>query len=313
MEKGLMEIGQPKEIKCFKLVYWADILNKEPQEVSWNECLSPTFLKTDLPEEGRSVPVRQNALEVLKKTFSKVILNDDMSINFSFITDAIVDKYFKELEVYYKDASMSQINSTLSIRELIRNRLIDILKVHKEDEIMLIGHSMGSLIAYDVLSSLPADHKIKHLITMGSPLGLPVVMSKIASHKKGSHIQDHKMESPAVLSGSWQNFSDPNDRIALYNKLSDSYLPNSNRVSVEDIMVRNFYTHNGEKNPHKSFGYLRCGPFAMTLHSFLNQKEVVLNGSERGISSQVWLGLKKLRKRINGYYQASKPKSNEKR
>ena len=47
---------------------------------------------------------------------------------------------------------------------------------------MLIGHSMGSIIAYDVLRIVGRQTPlvpVDHFITIGSPLGLPHVKTKI--------------------------------------------------------------------------------------------------------------------------------------
>ena len=43
---------------------------------------------------------------------------------------------------------------------------------------MLIAHSMGSIIGFDVLTFLATDIKINTFITIGSPLGLPVIIKQ---------------------------------------------------------------------------------------------------------------------------------------
>ena len=66
-------------------------------------------------------------------------------------------------------------------RKKMRDRLSDLLRQHQNDKIFLIAHSMGSIIAYDVLRQLEKTEptKVEHFVTIGSPLGLPFVTLKI--------------------------------------------------------------------------------------------------------------------------------------
>lgn len=273
MEKGLAEIGNPLKLDNFKLVYWADILNETPIEPAEEEAFYQSFLNKEIPQAEETVPVRQAALDMLKKTFSKIILNDDLSINFSFITDAFVRRYFKELEVYYQKEVIGDQTTqyTISARDVIRQRLIDMLRLHEEDEVFLIAHSMGSLIAFDVLSFLVPDVKIHTFVTMGSPLGLPVIIHKIVSMNHQEAQLNHGLDTPPGIYKAWFNISDPDDRIALYNKLNPTYAANTMGIMVEDIVIRNHFYGLNEKNPHKSFGYLRTPSFASILGKFLEE------------------------------------------
>jgi hypothetical protein len=43
------------------------------------------------------------------------------------------------------------------------------------DEIVIIGHSLGSLVAIDLLDHLPPELSVPRVVTLGSPAGLPVM------------------------------------------------------------------------------------------------------------------------------------------
>jgi esterase/lipase superfamily enzyme len=68
------------------------------------------------------------------------------------------------------------------IREELRQRLCREILNHNNKRIMIIAHSMGTIIAYDVLrglGKLDSPIEINHLVTLGSPLGIPYVKYKI--------------------------------------------------------------------------------------------------------------------------------------
>ncbi|MEJ2195856.1 MAG: hypothetical protein P8X73_13495 [Ignavibacteriaceae bacterium] len=204
----------------------------------------------------------------------KFFLNKDLSINYSFISDTIIHKYFKELEIYYKEERYDTNNIKRAAKDLIRTKVVEVLNKHKQDNIMFIAHSMGSIIAFDVLTFMIPDIEIETFVTMGSPLGLPIIMSKIAEEKNmKEHIME-KLETPPGVKRNWFNFSDLEDNVALNYDLGDDYSANSNGVTATDITVNNNYEMNGVRNPHKSYGYLRVSELSEVIYDFLNKEKL---------------------------------------
>lgn len=260
----------------FELVYWADILNDKPLNELIKDPENPYFLDepyTPSPEKIESKPheTRKKFLEFLEYQMDKLFLNEDLSSNFEFISDLIFKKYFKELEVYY--ATQPEVNdpSFKSVKDIIRNRLADTLRKHKNKQIFLIAHSMGSIIAYDVCNLLARDTEIDTLITMGSPLGMPIIVSKIAEELKTYYPDLAKLRTPNNVKKNWHNYSDIEDNVALNYNLSDDYEVNSNGVKVVDSIIENNYMVKEERNPHKSYGYLRAPEFSNVLADFLEK------------------------------------------
>ena len=272
--EGLTNINQSFFVPQFEMVYWADILNDKPLNplISDKEnpyYISEKYLPNSLDVEIKPKSTRKKFLGFLEQQMDKLFLNDDLSPNFEFISDIIFKKYFKELDVYY---SNSPINNNLPLntaKKIIRNRLVEVLKKHADKEIFLIGHSMGSIIAYDVCNFETPETKINTFVTIGSPLGMQVIMSKIAEELRSSNKNVGKIKTPKSIKNAWYNFSDIDDNVALNYNLHDDFHENEVGVKVKDVLVTNNYYINDERNPHKSYGYLRAKEFSLILSEFL--------------------------------------------
>ena len=173
------------------------------------------------------------------------------------LADAVLKAKLKDLATY---------NENKAIRDELRGRLKrELLNVPANTRIMLIAHSMGTIIAYDVLRDIGRDNpnfQLDHLVTIGSPLGLPHVKNKI-------YQENNLVRTPTVVKR-WTNFADRRDPVALDVHLSDDYAPNDRGVQVKDDLVINSYTSPaGKANYHKMYGYLRAPELSEVVRSFL--------------------------------------------
>lgn len=268
----------------FEMVYWADIIYNYPENPNITDKDDPYYLKYPYmpsPWEAREIKdysFRKKVLRFIEHQLDKVFLNADLSLNYSQVTDAIMYKYFMELEMYY-GASGSQIK----LKQKTRSRLKKLIEKYKYDDILLVSHSMGTFIAYDVLQFELKDINIHTFITMGSALGLPFIKAKIAKEMKMAN-PDKKISTPECVSSAWFNFADLEDRIALNFDLNNDFSSNSKGIQVIDYEVINDYEINGESNPHKCYGYLRSKEFILNLNSFLtDKKEFTISNLVNGI------------------------------
>jgi len=278
MEEGLKNNNYTTTIPQFELVYWADILYDKP--LTENDPANPYFLDetyTKAPENNlhESHNLRKKFVGFIGKQLNKIFLNEDFSMNYSAITDTLVSRYFKELEMYYSEIN---IGNGRKVRDLIRERLLAVLKKYRKKEIMLISHSMGSIIAFDVLTFLVPQLKINTFVTIGSPLGLPIVVGKIAAEQKRRYNGENHMITPPGVVKNWFNFSDILDKVAFNYALADDFSANSNGIKPTDFLVENDYKMNGEPNPHKSYGYLRTPEFSKVLNDFLTVEKQSMKG-----------------------------------
>ena len=108
------------------------------------------------------------------------------------------------------------------------------------------------------------------LPTIGSPLGLPHVKSKIVSERAYDGKGRERVRTPSVVTKSWKNYADRKDPVALDVHLSDDFQGNRNGIRVEDDLVLNGYTSPaGDANHHKSYGYLRTPEMSEQIEAFL--------------------------------------------
>jgi hypothetical protein len=70
---------------------------------------------------------------------------------------------------------------------------------------------------------------VDHFVTIGSPLGLPHVKTKI-------YEENDLVRTPSVV-GRWTNFADRRDIVAVEAKLADDYEANDQGVKVADVPV----------------------------------------------------------------------------
>ncbi len=257
----------------FELVYWADLFYDQALSLDVKDTDSPYYLNEaylpspPIPPEKKDLSFCRKFLEFIQNQLDSIFLNDDFSLNYQSVSDAIIHKYFKELEIYY-----GKEDDQIRLKQQSRMRLLNMLNKYKYDEILLIGHSMGSIIAYDVLRFETEVPKVHSFFSIGAPLGLPFIRAKIANEMKESGLSI-ALSTPECIQKAWHNFADLEDKVALDFHLRRSFSANSNNIYVIDHEVINDYHNGDDENPHKSFGYLRSAVFAQGLHAFLSEKK----------------------------------------
>ncbi|MCF1650416.1 hypothetical protein [Streptomyces indiaensis] len=133
------------------------------------------------------------------------------------------------------------------LRARARSRVIEAIG---QDTQVVVAHSLGSVVAYEALCAWPG-HRVRALITLGSPLGIPNLMF-------------HRLEPPPLVLGGaargvwpggdhlvWTNIADDGDVVALVKDL---------RPTFGDA-VRSVRVHNGS-HAHDAKAYLTdalCG------------------------------------------------------
>ena len=138
---------------------------------------------------------------------------------------------------------------------------------------VVVAHSQGSLIAYEVLRKLdPAKYDVALFVTIGSPLGLPSVRSMFKRS-----IGKRKLPFPPCVRH-WYNVADRQDPVALDGNLSDDIENPGQRFS--NLQGADVNT-DGPRNPHSGSGYLS------NLHVRAKVREVVGVGFDQPVSNTV--------------------------
>lgn len=279
MLEGLKSQNFKAQLPKYEMVYWADVLYDKPLNAAEKDKESPYFMDEKYVKQSKNFvsenhSTRKKVIDFVNKQLKKIFLNEDLSLNYTFITDTILGNYFQDLDAYYSTDCSEDKEKGYVTKDVIRNRLLQVLEKYKKDDIMLIGHSMGSIIAYDVLTLLASHINIHTFITLGSPLGLPIVVGNIAAEQKQKLNGQKQMFTPSGILNNWYNFSDIMDKVAIDYQLSDDFAPNSHGVKPLDVLVVNNYQSKGIPNPHKSYGYLRTPEFARVLNEFISTERL---------------------------------------
>ncbi len=114
---------------------------------------------------------------------------------------------------------------------------------------VIVAHSQGSMIAYDLLSQIEqlegTKIEVELFLTLGSPLGIPHVRRRIGQLTNQT---SGLMVPPNVKQ--WINIVDRLDYVGVEKNLSKHYKPR-NGVGVQD-----FVENNKDWDPHSATGYL---------------------------------------------------------
>lgn len=143
------------------------------------------------------------------------------------------------------------------IRQLLKDQLHEAFT--RGERILLIGHSMGSIIAWDTICELIQSEKnsarIDCFLTIGSPLGMHFVQ-----HRMKGIPQKPDYPCPVKIN-SWTNIAARGDLVALDNSFRDDFaaaVKTGLIGSIRDINhnVFNYYRNEKGLNVHRSYGYL---------------------------------------------------------
>ena len=153
----------------------------------------------------------------------------------------LLDRYVPSARRRLIEATAADVSLYLhdpEVQGYIDNGVAKAFRDCGEDDTVVVGHSMGSIVAYHVLSQAGiVNCPVKALITVGSPLGMRVIRESL-----------DPIEHPPNV-GSWFNAYDPRDVVAL-NPLDQSNFPVS-------PAIKNYAgVENESDNHHKIHGYL---------------------------------------------------------
>ncbi|MFF5491378.1 hypothetical protein [Streptomyces virginiae] len=137
-----------------------------------------------------------------------------------------------------------------SLREKVLDRLHDEIG---DDTRVVIGHSLGSVVAYEYMCRFqPAS--VRMLLTLGSPLGIPNLVF--------DRLNPRPQEGKGAWAGSvptWVNVADLDDIVAMRKELAGLF-PGPGSETVDDRLVENgFHAHSIDR-------YLRAPQTGSALH-----------------------------------------------
>ncbi|MEM1261111.1 MAG: hypothetical protein AAGH76_01815 [Pseudomonadota bacterium] len=155
-----------------------------------------------------------------------------------------------------------------SIRRNLRLRLRKAWQANRP--VLLIGHSLGSVIAWDTLWELSrvdgVGGHVELFMTIGSPLGQNIIQRSL----KGSR-EHGRRRYPSNIEH-WVNLCAVGELTALDHRFANDYkdmLSLGLVKSLTDERVYSHYRQDGELLVHSEYGYLLAAQTARTIRDFL--------------------------------------------
>ena len=176
--------------------WWREAAKLSEQNRSQHDPLGEdlSIQSPDFKGRGRTPMLVQRALKQLAKSrfFNK--LGGERAVLFAL----------KQVREYLHNPEMKQ-----KIQERVAQKVT-------EDTEIIIGHSLGSIVAYECLCAHP-EWNVHTLVTLGSPLGVsPLIFESLTPQP-----QDGKGIYPNVKK--WFNIADKGDIVALEKELSPRF------------------------------------------------------------------------------------------
>ena len=195
---------------------------------------------------------------------------DDLARIFSTVSAIATLGLLNEVAIKHATADLAAYLMRRSVGSKIRDLLQSPLRpsLQAGDDICLICHSMGSIVAYDVLWKFSRMSEYRDIqesgngvslwLTVGSPLGEAGVKANLydageRSYKGGTD------KHPRNIIRRWENVAAVDDFISHDKTLRDDY--RAMRTfgfvdSIRDHKIYNPWAIDGKANPHKFYGYL---------------------------------------------------------
>ncbi|MBD3394916.1 MAG: hypothetical protein GF418_04740 [Chitinivibrionales bacterium] len=273
--EGFKIINLPVPRFRLEMAYWSHYMHPRTQDPSESDQDSPRYLWEPYIEGEMFGPrdpraFRKQISNSVHQQLLELVAGKSGFMNIDAVSNMILRRMFVELDTYYHKKLRDEHGRMVPARELIREELARLLRAYRAHTIMVLAHSMGCIVAYDVMLHVVPDIPVHTLVTMGCPLGFPVILRKITQELNlGATDPGTKLPTPPGLMRRWLNFSDLDDVTCLNYNLRNHYAENSHGVRPFDQIVYNNYEHDGVANPHKSYGYLRCAELTQAFNTFL--------------------------------------------
>ena len=215
------------------------------EELPWIEAL--------LKQVGPTQEDVQEALSV-RRRFAWVLYTvaDLFHFLIPLLPDPVVRATIRETARYFSnDGGIGQ-----QVRELLKVPLRKMLEAG--DRILIIGHSMGSVIAYDSLWELTHIEKNPgrvDLLSLGSPLGMRFTQQRLlGAREKGTQRYPQNIRH-------WTNMTAQGDLTAPDPTVRDDFKAMLKLGVVESITdvnggLFNYFRNERGLNAHRSYGYL---------------------------------------------------------
>ncbi|MDH5214418.1 MAG: hypothetical protein OEY04_09355 [Gammaproteobacteria bacterium] len=234
--------------QCFDIVGWTYDFYGEHRD----EALDRAAIDRLLQKDGASAADRKEADSLRRRTIRSIYRAVD---RLPFLIPYFADE---KLEIHLRDLRR-YVRNEFDVADAIRRMLKIPLRAAASAgrPILLIGHSMGSVVAYDALWQLgrkqQEDVSIDLFLTMGSPLGQRYIQQRLLDSKA----KDEDRYPNNIRR--WINIAAVGELTAIDTQLANDFAAMVERGLVEPIDDRlafNWFRLDRVLNVHAEYGYL---------------------------------------------------------
>jgi hypothetical protein len=255
------------------MMYWADVFYPQPDinaaaleeadellaSAAQRECIAQSglMISSDMPLTELDYVKRLAArmdVEIIQNSANlssgntvgeKILVYEKIPLP-GFLKERIMAVFVQEAYAFiFNKSSNPRPGESYLVREELRRRFVGAVnaarEISPEGPIVVLSHSMGTMIAYDCLKRVPDCPSVDALMTIGSPLGIDEVQEGL----RPEWTRNDGFPS-SKLNGKWTNVFDPFDAVArLDPRLANDYC-NAGVEVVEDIEEQNWgaWRHN---------------------------------------------------------------------
>ena len=234
--------------KSFSVTAWNYLYYHEYKKIDQDLSWIDTLINKHGPSENDILDAKAWHRKWIRFLYSTVDL-------FPFLLKVMPGELLstaEEIKRYF----LNQNNIACDIRDILKQQLRK--KLNNNERVLLIAHSMGSVIAYDALWELSHLEHVEgkvDLLTLGSPLGLNYVQRRLMGNRYAG------IKKYPTNIRSWINVSAVGDITSLDRTFADDYYEMLELGIIDNIEdhcdgIYNFFHNDEGLNCHRSYGYL---------------------------------------------------------
>lgn len=215
-----------------------------------------------------------------KATYNKVLkdaddtrLFDEAASAISFFGAIATFGFLNEKVIEIAKPDMGKYLMSQKFGSKVRYRLHKVLEPYMMagDDIMLITHSMGCMVAYDVLWKFSHRSEFRHIYDKNNPIsrwatiGCPLAEPGVRKNLLDGHLHSQDDKYPRDMVRQWANFYAEDDYISHKSRMKKAFGKHRKTMGIERIRDKPVYNcwvyHDNDddhliSNPHDLYGYL---------------------------------------------------------